>query len=218
MTARLAGISCARVASRFVQSRPVEPRTVGRRARPVATRAGRTEAPARRDDDRAARPAAAAHEASLLLEPSSCRRRPSLVTQSRHFQTPAAALRDEPRCTVERRPAPPRAHRLRRHAGEVRALAADEPALDRDLIVNRRRAPTKCSPVGPRRGRRPIGGGGARRVIVLQKPGGRLPGGSLQVVRLEEPGRDGGRRGLVDRDRLVHRDHRLDASASPRRR
>ena len=49
-------------------------------------------------------------------------------------------------------------HRLRRHAREVRALAADERLSTSVTSASescRRRAPTKCSPVDPRQERRP---------------------------------------------------------------
>ena len=143
MTTRLCGTLCVRVASRFVQySTESSPSIGGIAGREPVAKTSRSYGqllPVDLDHARSRDPALAAHEPAVpLLEVVELA---GVVPVARHPVAPrpdAFRLRTlavEPRRALERgaelrRPQ----HRLRRHAREVRALAADEAALDeRDL-------------------------------------------------------------------------------------
>ena len=137
------------------------------------------------------------HVELILVVPVA--RRPSRATH----QTPSASGRSgaRPGRAVERRRELGRAqHRLRRHARVVRALAADEPALDeRDLRVG----------VEPAEG--------ADEMLAGRPSAEDDDLHLLETVRLEEGGRDLRGRLLVDRrPPCSWPDHRARASASRR--
>ena len=126
----------------------------------------------------------------------------SLVIQSRHDQTPSgsgrSAVRPGARSSEARELGRPQ-HRLRRHAREVRALAADEPALDeRDLRLV----------VEPAEG--------ADEMLAGRPSAENDDLQLLELVRLQEPVRDLLRRLLVDVHTPCSSPASRRASASPR--
>ena len=169
ITARLSGTSCVEVASRFVQystsSRPVDRRDRRPRAggddEPVVLEllpvhfddAGPRDPSLHRGRTRTAVPRAtraAPCRPSRSSPGRATTRRPPARGRSRLHSGRAIERRRELRAAQ---------HRLRRHARVVRALAADEPALDeRDLDARRRAAAARrrnARPSSRRRARRP---------------------------------------------------------------